>query len=77
MAWTAERLREVGLVAYEWSDDPAADRREGLDAALRAIYLDEKNPYAHRAGLGCLNRFSASISGASTGVMPPCGLAAG
>ena len=29
------------------------------------------------AGPGCLNRFSASISGASTGVMPPGGLAAG
>ena len=32
---------------------------------------------ADRAGPGCLNRFSASISGASTGVRPPSGLAAG
>jgi hypothetical protein len=30
-----------------------------------------------RTGPVCLNRFSASISGASTGVRPPCGLAAG
>jgi DNA-binding transcriptional LysR family regulator len=30
-----------------------------------------------RAGPGCLNRFSASISGASAGVRPPDGLAAG
>jgi len=39
----------VGLIAYGWSDDPAADRQEGLEAALRAIHLDEKNPYAHYA----------------------------
>ena len=30
-----------------------------------------------RGGPGCLNRFSASISGASAGVRLPCGLAAG
>ncbi|MET4804403.1 S8 family serine peptidase, partial [Bradyrhizobium sp. LB11.1] len=30
-----------------------------------------------RAGPGCLNRISARISGASAGVRPPCGLAAG
>ena len=29
-----------------------------------------------RAGPGCLNRISASISGASAKVKPPCGLAA-
>jgi len=39
----------VGLIAYGWSDDPAADRQEGLEAALRAIYLDGRNPYAHYA----------------------------
>jgi len=36
-----------GLVAYGWSGDPAADQQEALEAALRAIYLDPKNPYAH------------------------------
>jgi uncharacterized membrane protein YeaQ/YmgE (transglycosylase-associated protein family) len=30
-----------------------------------------------RGGLGCLNRFSASISGASAGVRLPSGAAAG
>jgi hypothetical protein len=30
-----------------------------------------------RAGSGCLNRFSASISGASAGIRPPRGAAAG
>jgi pentatricopeptide repeat protein len=36
-----------GLISYGWSDDPSADLQESLQAALRAIYLDEKNPYAH------------------------------
>jgi TolB-like protein len=39
----------AGLSAYGWSDTPERDIREGLDAALKAIQLDEKNPYAHYA----------------------------
>lgn len=39
----------AGLIAYGWSEDPDADGREGLDAALRAIYLDPRNPYSHYA----------------------------
>jgi TolB-like protein len=39
----------AGLIAYGWSEDPGASGREGLDAALRAIYLDPRNPYAHYA----------------------------
>jgi TolB-like protein len=39
----------AGLVAYEWSDDPAADLQEGLDAALQAVQMDERSPYAHYA----------------------------
>lgn len=39
----------AGLIAYGWTENPAADGREGLDAALRAIYLDARNPYAHYA----------------------------
>ena len=50
----------VGLIAYGWSDDPAADRQEGLEAALRAIYLDEKNPYAHYA-FATLSAFSNGL----------------
>jgi hypothetical protein len=34
-------------------------------------------PLWGRAGPGCLNRISASISGASAGVRLPCGVAAG
>ena len=39
----------AGLVAYGWSTDAEADLREGLEAALRAIYLDGQNPYSHYA----------------------------
>jgi TolB-like protein/Flp pilus assembly protein TadD len=39
----------AGLVAYGWSDDPEGDLAEGLKAALLAVQLDEKNPYAHYA----------------------------
>ncbi|MBX4896030.1 winged helix-turn-helix domain-containing tetratricopeptide repeat protein [Rhizobium bangladeshense] len=39
----------AGLIAYGWTDNPAEDGKEGLDAALRAIYLDARNPYAHYA----------------------------
>lgn len=39
----------AGLVAYGWSEDPALDLREGHGAALEAVQLDEKNPYAHYA----------------------------
>ncbi|MBB4483117.1 winged helix-turn-helix domain-containing tetratricopeptide repeat protein [Rhizobium etli] len=39
----------AGLIAYGWTDDPAADGQEGLSAALRAIYLDARNPYSHYA----------------------------
>jgi TolB-like protein/Flp pilus assembly protein TadD len=37
----------AGLVAYGWSDDPAHDLAEALEAALSAVQLDEKNPYAY------------------------------
>lgn len=39
----------AGRVAYGWSDTEAADLREGIDAAVRAIHIDEKSPYAHYA----------------------------
>ncbi|MEK9284773.1 MULTISPECIES: hypothetical protein [unclassified Bradyrhizobium] len=37
----------AGLVAYGWSDDRAADLHEGKEAALNAVQLDGRNPYAH------------------------------
>jgi len=39
----------AGVVAYGWSDKAERDIREGLDAALKAIQLDEKNSYSHYA----------------------------
>jgi tetratricopeptide (TPR) repeat protein len=47
----------AGIVAYGWSDDPQTKLREGRDAALRAIHLDEKNPYAHY-GLAIISAYS-------------------
>ena len=37
----------AGIIAYGWSDDVAADGREGTQAALRAVALDPRDPYAH------------------------------
>ena len=37
----------AGLVAYGWSKAPAVDLQEGLEAALRAVGLDDESPYAH------------------------------
>ena len=43
------------MISYGWSDDRPADLQEALQAALRAIYLDEKNPYAHYAlAMACI-----------------------
>jgi TolB-like protein len=39
----------AGRVAYGWTDDEAADLREGIDAAFKAIHRDEKNAYTHYA----------------------------
>jgi TolB-like protein len=39
----------AGIVAYGWSENPSQDIREGLNAALTAVQLDEKNPYSHYA----------------------------
>ncbi|MBP8295936.1 MAG: winged helix-turn-helix domain-containing protein [Burkholderiales bacterium] len=36
-----------GLIAYGWSDDIDADLKEGMAAAVRAVHLEEQNPYSH------------------------------
>lgn len=36
-----------GVALWGWSDDPTSVCREGVEAALTAIGLDERNPYAH------------------------------
>ncbi len=39
----------AGVVAYGWSDNVVADLQEGMEAALKAVHLDERTPYAHYA----------------------------
>jgi TolB-like protein len=39
----------AGIVPYGWSQNPVADLQEGLEAALKAVQLDERNPYTHYA----------------------------
>lgn len=57
----------AGVVPYGWSDSPTSDLKEGMDAALKAVQLDERNPYAHY-GLAIVSvfseRFEQSISAA-------------
>lgn len=50
----------AGILAYGWSENPAADRQEGLEAALHAIHLDEKNPYSHY-GLAIISVYGDSL----------------
>jgi adenylate cyclase len=38
---------EGGLAAYGWSDDPEQNLRDGMSASLKAVELDERNPYSH------------------------------
>jgi adenylate cyclase len=40
---------EAGLAAYGWGNDPQAGLANGMAAALKAVQLDEKNPYSHYA----------------------------
>ncbi|MBM6584024.1 tetratricopeptide repeat protein [Microvirga sp. BT689] len=40
---------EAGLAAYGWGSDPEAGLRSGMEAGLRAVELDGKNPYSHYA----------------------------
>ncbi len=61
----------AGVVPYGWSDNPDADLQEGTTAALRAIQLDERNPYSHYA-LAIVSayaeRFDQSISAAKKAI---------
>lgn len=50
----------AGVVPYGWSENPVADLQEGTEAALRAIQLDERNPYAHYA-LAIVSVFSGQF----------------
>ena len=53
----------AGVVPYGWSEDPKADLKEGMTAALKAIHLDERNPYAHY-GLAIVSIYSDHLDDA-------------
>jgi adenylate cyclase len=50
----------AGVGAYGWTEDPKSDLREGTQAALRAVQLDERNPYSHYA-LAIISVFSGEL----------------
>lgn len=50
----------AGIVPYGWSENPESDLAEGLRAALRAIQLDDRNPYSHY-GLAIVGVFSGAL----------------
>jgi predicted dithiol-disulfide oxidoreductase (DUF899 family) len=64
--WFSAQQQSDGGIEYNYGREPAMSMPEAGEPLA-----------GKRAGPGCLNSFSASISGASAGVMPPCGLAAG
>ena len=50
----------AGLVAYGWSGHEEDDLGEGVDAALRAVQIDGRNPYAHYA-LAIISVYSGAL----------------
>jgi adenylate cyclase len=40
---------EAGLAAYGWGTNPEVSLQSGMEAGLKAVELDEKNPYSHYA----------------------------
>jgi TolB-like protein/cytochrome c-type biogenesis protein CcmH/NrfG len=52
------------LLAYGWSSDRAADLQEGTEAALKAVQLDERDPYAHYT-LAITSVFAGALEHAS------------
>jgi TolB-like protein len=50
----------AGVVPYGWAQDPDIDLQEGMQAALKAVYLDERNPYSHYA-LAIVSIFSGQL----------------
>jgi TolB-like protein len=49
-----------GVVPYGWADNATLELQEGMQAALKAIYLDERNPYSHYA-FAIVSIFSAQL----------------
>jgi hypothetical protein len=60
------------LFAREMAYREAAEAPD-IDPDLQRMYISRADELAQRGGPGCLNRFSASIGGASAGVRLPSG----
>jgi tetratricopeptide (TPR) repeat protein len=50
----------AGILAYGWSENPAADREEGFKAAFAGIRLDDRNPYSHY-GLAIISVYGGDL----------------
>jgi TolB-like protein len=50
----------AGVVPYGWAENPEIELQEGVQAALKAVYLDERNPYSHYA-LAIVSIFSGQL----------------
>jgi adenylate cyclase len=48
-AWTWLSRSGTSIVAYGWCEDEADEMSESMNAALKAVQLDEKDPYAQYA----------------------------
>lgn len=62
---------DAGVLAFGWADDVDEVKREGMDAALEGVRMDEKNCYAHY-GLAIMSvmceAFDAAIRAAERAV---------
>lgn len=47
--WTWLARVSAGRIAYGWAEDRAAEGAEAIAAGLRAIEIDDRDPYAHYA----------------------------
>ena len=69
------------VTIYGWVRAPIrwwrSRKKKALSFAQNDVFWTIGKLDDQRGGLGCLNRFSASISGASAGVRLPSGAAAG
>ena len=71
------RLRAMGSLCRQQAAYNPAQSWQLLAKAEHWEHLAAVETSSYRAGPGCLNRISASISGASAGVRLPDGAAAG
>jgi hypothetical protein len=69
--------QQAAIAIYSTATSSPADAPRGMEFLYSLNRLNVATSRTKRGGPGCLNRFSASISGASAGVRLPSGVAAG